>query len=243
MRITRIHVGAELAVGAEIALDKPQCHYLKHVLRLKSGAAMFLFNGREALDYHATLVLEGKQAKAMIDAAIPLNTETELDCEVIQGMGRSDHMDWMIQKTTELGVSKISIFNSERTQSPLKTAQLEKKLEHWRSVIISACEQCGRTILPGLSFHTNLGQAIAVSNGELKLLLDFDGTALASSLQPPQQAVSLLLGPEGGLNQPEIELAKSAGFVPVKLGPRVLRTETAATAALAIVQLTLGDLK
>ena len=242
MRIARIHVGAELVVGAEIALGKAQSHYLTHVLRLKSGAAMFLFNGWEALDYHATLVLDGKQAKAVIDAAIPLDTETELDCEVIQGMGRSDHMDWMIQKTTELGVSSISIFNSGRTQSPLKTAQLEKKLEHWRSVTISACEQCGRTILPALSFHTNLEQAIAASSSELKLLLDFDGAAIASVLQPSQQAISLLLGPEGGLNKPEIGLAKSAGFVPVKLGPRVLRTETAATAALAIVQSILGDL-
>ena len=242
MRISRVHVDARLVVGEEISLDKSQGHYLKHVLRLKSGAALLLFNGREAVDYKATLVFDGKNVNARIDQAIPLYTESRLDSEIIQGLGRADHVDWMIQKTTELGVSKISLFNAERTQSSLKPAQLEKKLAHWRGVTISACEQSGRALVPEISFYNHLQQALAASTIEFKLLLDFDGDSLASSLPTACPAVSVLLGPEGGLSQAEIELARDAGCKPIKIGPRVLRTETAATAALAIVQATLGDL-
>ena len=242
MRIPRVHIGAELVVGEEVLLDKAQSHYLKHVLRLQSGAALLLFDGREATDYPATLLIEGKQTRAVINSALPLQTESALDCEIIQGMGRSDHMDWMIQKTTELGVNRITIFNAERSQSPLKSTQLEKKLLHWRGVAISACEQSGRAVIPALNFHPDLEQAITVSSSESGLLLDFNGEALASALQPLPQSISILLGPEGGLTRPEVQLAKTAAFTSVRLGPRVLRTETAATAALAIVQSTVGDL-
>lgn len=242
MRIARVHIASELAEGKEISLGKSQSHYLKHVLRLQPGAALFLFNGQEAVDYQATLVIEGKQLKAVVSGSIPLHNESTLDCEIIQGLARGDHIDWMIQKTTELGVKRISVFNAERTQSPLKPAQLDKKLEHWRGVAISACEQSGRAVVPALKFHANLEQAIAASEDGIKLLLDFDGDALTSAAQPPRSAISMLLGPEGGLNPSEIEFARTAGFVPARLGPRVLRTETAATAALAIVQSNFGDL-
>jgi 16S rRNA (uracil1498-N3)-methyltransferase len=242
VRISRVHVDARLVVGEEISLDKSQGHYLKHVLRLKSGAALLLFNGREAVDYKATLVLDDKQAKARIDAAIPLQTESSLDCQVIQGLGRNDHMDWMIQKTTELGVRKIFLFNAERSQSPIKSSQLEKKLARWRGIAISACEQSGRAVLPEIQFCAGLGRATATSTTELKLLLDFDGDSLVSTLPTTCSAVSILLGPEGGLNPSEIEIAKSAGFAPVNLGQRVLRAETAAIVALAIIQSSLGDM-
>ncbi|MCP4980587.1 MAG: 16S rRNA (uracil(1498)-N(3))-methyltransferase [Gammaproteobacteria bacterium] len=242
MRISRVHIGARLVVGEEITLDKSQGHYLKHVLRLKSGAALLLFNGQEAVDYHATLILDGKKTMARIEAMSALETESKLETEVIQGLGRADHMDWMIQKTTELGVHRISIFNAKRTQSPLKPALLEKKLAHWSGVAISACEQSGRAILPDINFYSTLNSAIEASSLETRLLLDFDGEALIFAVNPAPTSVSILLGPEGGLGQAEIQLARSAGFSPIRLGPRVLRTETAATAALSIVQSTLGDL-
>ena len=124
----------------------------------------------------------------------------------------------------------------------MKPANLQKKMNHWRSVAISACEQSGRALLPAITFHTCLTQALAATTAECKLLLDFNGVPLASALNPPQAAVSILLGPEGGLNPTEIDLAKATGFEPVSLGPRVLRTETAATSALAIVQSLLGDM-
>lgn len=242
MRMSRVYIDAEIVGGQVIALDKARGHYLKNVLRLNPGAAFFLFNGREAVDYEAILVADGKQLKAKIVAANPLMTESGLASEVIQGLGRADHTDWMIQKTTELGIGKISLFNAERTQSPLKPVQLEKKMLHWQGVAISACEQCGRAMIPEIAFHTELEQALGATPDALKLLLDFAGQPLASALQAPQSAVSILLGPEGGLNPQEIDLARGSGFQPVRLGARVLRTETAATAALAIIQSALGDL-
>jgi 16S rRNA (uracil1498-N3)-methyltransferase len=243
MRITRVHVDSELEVGAEIALAEAQSHYLKHVLRLKPGAALLLFDGRQALEFRAILVSSGKKLSACIESATEVATESSLACEIIQGLARADHTDWTIQKTTELGVSKITLFNAERTQMPVKPAQLEKKMKHWRGVAISACEQSGRTLLPEISFHAGLTQALTTTAAECKLLLDFSAASLASSLDRSRTPVSILLGPEGGLNSAEIDLARSTGFVPVSLGPRVLRTETAAASALAVVQSLLGDMR
>jgi 16S rRNA (uracil1498-N3)-methyltransferase len=242
MRNTRVFIEAGLVNGDIITLDKARAHYLKNVLRLKPGAAFFLFNGKDAIDYEARLIVEGKRLAAEILAARPLATEPEVTTELIQGLGRSDHVDWTIQKTTELGVNRVSIFNAARTQSPLKPAQLEKKLSHWRSVAISACEQCGRAIVPEIRFHTGPEAALAATAATCKLILDFAGNPLASTLQDTRSPVSILLGPEGGLTDREIDLARESGFQPVSLGIRVLRTETAATAALAIVQSTLGNI-
>ncbi len=243
MRLSRVFFDGELAVGSQVPLDKAQSHYLKNVLRLKPGAAFFLFDGRHAIDYRATLTLDGRQAFAIIESSTPLQTESALDSAVIQGLGRADHMDWMVQKTSELGVRRIAVFNAERTQAPLKSVQAEKKLAHWRGVAISACEQSGRAVLPQIEFHAALDQALSAVAADLRLLLEFEGPALADRLQHQSSAsITILVGPEGGLTAEEIASAGAAGFFPVRLGPRVLRTETAATAALAIAQSTLGDL-
>jgi len=242
MRISRVYIDAELVAGQIITLDKTRGHYLKHVLRLKPGAAFSLFNGRAAVDFEARLVVDGKHLMAEIGAAQSLNTESEHASEVIQGLARSDHVDWTIQKTTELGVNKITIFNAERSQSPLKPALLAKKLAHWQGVAISACEQCGRALLPEIAFHAKLEQALETSSYSHKLLFTIDAKPLATTLAT-RSSVSILLGPEGGLNRQEIDLAREFGFQPVSLGPRVLRTETAATAALAVIQSSRDDSK
>ena len=244
MRITRVHVEDELEVGAEIVLAQAQTHYLKHVLRLKPGAALVLFDGRQEIDFHAVLTADGKKLGARIESATAVETESSLVVDLIQGLGRADHMDWMIQKTSELGVSRIALFNAERSQTPLKPMQQDKKMQHWRSVAISACEQSGRTILPEITFHRHFEQAMATSTIDCRLLLDFSGDSLASVLQrqPPRTPLAILLGPEGGLNSAEIELAKTTGFAAATLGPRVLRTETAAISALAIAQSLIGDM-
>ncbi len=242
MRIPRVFTEAAPVVGEEILLDRAQARYLSKVLRLKPGAAFLLFNGRDAVDYRARLLLDGKHAAARIESSAPLATESKLASRVIQGMGRADHADWTIQKTTELGVRSISIFNAARTQSPLKQAQHEKRIAHWRGVASSACEQCGRAVLPHIEFHHSLEQALNASNDSLKLLLDFAGEPLAGVLPETAPSVSILLGPEGGLDDREVGLAHAFAYRPVSLGARVLRTETAALAALAIVQSALGDL-
>ena len=203
MRMTRVHVDTELAVGTEIALPEAQTHYLKHVLRLKPGAALSLFDGKQPFDFHAVLTANGKKLGAFIETVTAIESESGLAVELIQGLGRADHMDWMIQKTTELGVKQITLFNAERTQTPLKPAQQEKKMQHWRSVAISACEQSGRAIVPEISFLRNLEQTIAASTRGGKLLLDFSGEPLVSVLQQrthPGAPLAILLGPEGGLN-------------------------------------------
>ena len=242
MRIPRVHVDNELEAGAEIALAEAQSHYLKHVLRLKPGAALLLFDGTEAKDYQAVLLIEGKKLRARIETAIPVSTESSLGCEIIQGLGRADHMDWTIQKTTELGAARIALFNAERTQTPLKPKQLQKKLQHWRGVAISACEQSGRALLPDIEFHPDLQAALESTRADCRLLLDFDGKPLRALLAGPVASAGILLGPEGGLTAAEIDRAKQADFVAASLGPRVLRTETAATSALAVVQALAGDL-
>ena len=244
MRITRVHVDNELSVGTEIVLPEAQIHYLKHVLRLKPGAALLLFDGKQPFDFHAVLTASGKKLGATIESVTAIETESSLSVELIQGLGRTDHMDWMIQKTTELGVNRITLFNAERTQSPLKSAKLEKKMQHWRSVAISACEQSGRVLIPQITFFRDLGEALATASTDCKLLLDFSGDSMASVLQQRAKntLLTILLGPEGGLNPTEIDLAKSSGFAAVTLGPRVLRTETAAISAIVIAQSVLGDL-
>ena len=242
MRISRVYIESELVEGEHIAFDQDRQHYLRNVLRLKPGASVELFNGEDGMDYRATLTLDGKRLGAHIESRAEKTTESSLDTTIVQGLGRNDHMDWMIQKTTELGVSRIALFNAERTQRPLKASQIEKKLRHWRGVAISACEQCGRARIPPISFHGSLAQAIGSADASLRLLLDFDGKPIIDRLRADPAPVALLLGPEGGLGADEIRQAMATGYEPVRLGSRVLRTETAATSALAITQSLLGDL-
>jgi len=244
MRISRVYTGAELVVGEEISLDKFQSHYLKHVLRLKSGAAVVLFNGYDGRDYYSTIDVDGKLAKVSIEKSASTETESTLRSEIIQGLSRADHNDWMIQKTTELGVNRINLFNAERTQGHLKPAQLEKKLAHWRAIAISACEQCGRVIVPEINFYSSLDQAMDACYSDGRGLLDIDGPKLNHLLQSKSpNGIAILLGPEGGLSEAEIDIARKFGFDAVSVGPRVLRTETAAVVGLSIVQAAIGDLR
>ncbi len=242
MRTSRIHLDQDLLVGTEICFNQAKSHYLRNVLRLKSGAVITLFNGRDATEFRATLQLEHKLTLANLESATEQKTESQLDSEIIQGLGRSDHIDWMIQKTTELGVNQIRLFNAERSQKPLKPALLEKKMAHWRGIAISACEQSGRTRLPTVSFFKDLSMALAASTASTKVVLEFTATSLARLLIRPSSSLSILVGPEGGLNLAELEVAQQSGFVSAHLGPRVLRTETAAVTALGIAQSMLGDL-
>ncbi len=244
MRISRVYVGDELWVGAAITLDRAASHYLKQVLRLKSGAAVVLFNGIDGRDYTGIVNVDGKLVRVNIEKSTGVRAESAVKSEILLGLSRSDHIDWTIQKTTELGVNRISLFNAERTQSHLQAAQLEKKLAHWRTVAISACEQCGRALVPEIKFYPGLETALEACANKRRVLLDFDGPVFPGLLQSESSnGISILLGPEGGLSEAEINCARQSGFAAANLGPRVLRTETAAVVALAIVQATIGDLR
>jgi len=237
MRIPRVFAGAGLGVGARIRLDAPRTHYLKNVLRLKPGAALILFDGEQPVDYAATLDFDGRQAVARIVSAAANRAESPRATHVVQGLSRGDHADWTIQKTTELGVNRISLFNAARTQSPLKAAQRARRLAHWRGIAAGAAEQCGRSLLPVIDFHGDFDAALAApAAAALRILLDFDGEALQAMPGRDAESIAILLGPEGGLDSAEIDAARRAGWRAASLGPRILRTETAATVALALVQ-------
>ena len=231
MRLSRIFVDQTLDEGAQIQLDSDSSHYVKNVLRLKHDATILLFNGKDLFDYKSQLCYEGKKALARIQSRVAGYSESVLSTEIIQGLSRSDHMDWMIQKCTELGVTRISIFNAQYTQITLKSAQLKKRLLHWQNVAIKACEQCGRHYPPQLNFEQSLIEILGPGiSADLKILLDFKGERLRPEGKAKNSTgqVAILLGPEGGLSDSEIKAALNADFTATRLGPRVLRTETAA---------------
>jgi 16S rRNA (uracil1498-N3)-methyltransferase len=242
VRTSRIHTDEGLAEGETIALGESQGHYLKNVLRLKPGSEVRLFNGVDGVDHRAQIEFDGKRVLATIGAALPAAAESPLHSQVIQALARSDHVDWMLQKSTELGVHRVLLFNASRTQTPLKDRRLDKKLDHWKAVVTSACEQCGRARLPAIEFLPDLGAALAATIPGHRILLDAGGSSLPSLLRAPSTGVAILVGPEGGLDAAEIQSARESGFASASLGPRVLRTETAAAAALAIAQSCIGDM-
>ena len=247
MRISRVYTGARLVVGEEVPLDKSQSHYLMHVLRLKSDAALLLFNGRDAIDYHARLVIDGKTAIARIDAMTVLDNESALRTEIIQGLARADHMDWIIQKTTELGVTRIVPFLSSYTVPRLDRGKGDKRRERWAKIAISAAKQSGRTRIPAILDVQDFDTLVA-RDWECDAKLFFwegpSGKRLAAvqAERSALRSVLVVVGPEGGFSAQEESRASSHGFQTVRLGRRILRTETAAMVAVCAVQLLWGDM-
>lgn len=211
------------------------------VLRLKKGALIQLFDGK-GLEYQATLThVERKRAEAELGEQLTPASESPLTITLLQGISRGERMDFAIQKAVELGVNQIIPVMTERCNVQLKQDRVEKRLAHWQGVIISACEQSGRAVLPRLTEVVDLQTAMNSATDTLKLVLDPQAQKRFSDLQAATQ-LTLLIGPEGGLTDDEVDMAKSSGFTAVQFGPRILRTETASTAALAVVQSLWGDL-
>ena len=243
MRIPRIHLPAPLAVGMTVSLTDNGFNHVVQVLRLKPGAPLILFNG-EGGEFSATLDrVERRGAAATIEAFSTREAETPLRVRLVQGISKGERMDYTLQKAVELGVSAILPLLTERSVVNLPRDRLDKRLLHWRGVVSGACEQCGRNRLPPvlepLEFRTWLGDSPISGLG---LALDPLATQGLRELARPAAALTLLIGPEGGLSTAEIALAEAAGFSGIRLGPRVLRTETAAVAALAALQALWGDL-
>ena len=165
--------------------------------------------------------------------------ESPLRIHLGQGLSRGERMDWAIQKATELGVCEITPIVSERCEVRLKDERADKRLAHWRQVAISACEQCGRSVLPVIHAPITLAEWQAHVQAELKLVLHPVAAPLESHARP--HSLAFLIGPEGGLSEAEVAQAKAAGFHAARLGPRVLRTETAPVVALAVAQQLWGD--
>ena len=243
MRIPRIFHPAPLAEGAEIELAPQPAQHVAKVLRLKAGAPLLLFNG-EGGQYRAELAqVERRRVTARIDTFETVEVESPLPITLAQGISKGDRMDYAVQKAVELGAARIQPIFSERSAVELKGERLEKKLAHWRGVAVAACEQSGRNRLPEIPPPQRLGDWLARPLDGLGLTLDPRAGRPLAELTPPEGPVTLLIGPEGGLTDQEIRLAEKAGYQGVLLGPRVLRTETAAAAALTAVQLLWGDFR
>jgi len=241
VRISRIFLGNSLATDTSISFDNESAHYVRNVLRLKKGDPITVFNGQGG-EFSALLTLVSKKSvTANIGKWRPVETESALSIQLAVGISRGERMDFVIQKSVELGVSHICPLITKRTVVKLTPEKCEQKHLHWSKIAQNACEQCGRDRLPEIS--SPVGYTDFVSTGEgLRLFLDPRSEVKLSEVQNPQQEVVLLSGPEGGFSDQERKHALSCGYTGVRLGPRILRTETAVLAGIAILQAMWGDL-
>ena len=247
MRIPRLYLPVALISDSVVALNADAAHHVTRVLRLEVGAAVCLFNGGGG-EYQAILhSINKSQVHAQILSYSPREAESPLQVTLAQGIPRGERMDYTLQKAVELGVARIAPLFSERCEVRLEGERLDKRLHHWRGIIVSACEQCGRTRIPPLANPMTLQHWLPTSNlsGDgLHLVLDPRAPySLAHYAKPADNNITLLIGPEGGLSDPEITAAEDVGFTRIRVGPRILRTETAGIAVLAALQSQWGDLR
>lgn len=213
------------------------------VMRLKEGDALHLFCG-DGFDYQCVLrQIEKRSAQVEVQSRQAVDNESPLNIRLLQGISSGDRMDYTIQKAVELGVREIFTLSTERSVTKLSGDRAEKRLEHWQGVAIAACEQSGRAVIPKVHAPSTLAQWLSqhTSADHLNILLNPVGAKRLASLPVPTGAIHLLIGPEGGLSQAEIELAMEWGFQSTVLGPRILRTETAALTAMASMHTLWGD--
>jgi 16S rRNA (uracil1498-N3)-methyltransferase len=240
MRVSRLYVQAALEEGETVRLDEESGHYLRTVLRLRRGTDLTLFNG-DGDEYAARVVDTGRDGVVVaVGERHCRNAESPLVTHLGLGISRGERMDMAIQKAVELGVTRVTPLFTEHCVVRLAEARKGNRRQHWQKVVRSACEQCGRNRVPEVGEPAELEDWIREQEG-LKLFFDPQGAISLRELPPPEGPVILLSGPEGGFADGERVLARTAGFVPVRLGPRILRTETAALAALAAVQAMWGD--
>ena len=243
MRTIRIHVDLPLAAGCEVALPTQASEHVARVLRLAAGDPLTLFNG-DGFDYGATITHAGKrELLVQVENQQAVDRESPLRLTLAQGVARGEKMDLIVQKATELGVARIVPLLTERSEVKLDAARAEKRLAHWRAVAASACEQCGRARLPEILPAQALPAWLASLDGDaaMRLALLPEAAASARELRPDGNGALLVVGPEGGLGERDVALLHEADFTGLRLGPRILRTETAGLAAMAALQALHGD--
>ncbi len=241
MAVPRVYYPDTLTPGETVCLPDATSHYLLHVLRLRPDDALVLFNGQAHGEYPARfLEAKKKQAYVNIESYHARNLESPLALHLGQAISAGDKMDLAIQKSVELGVHTITPLLTQYSKQ-YKTNHLQKKREHWQKIIISACEQCGRNQLPTLNAAQPLATWLRSDLTPLKLLFH-PSTNTREDLPKNVSDVTVLIGPEGGLSEQEILEATQQDFLTLDLGPRILRTETAAMAAITMLQSRWGDL-
>lgn len=238
---TRIHVAEPLAVDARFALPEAAARHVGQVLRMRPGELLTLFNGAGG-EYDAVIeAVERRSVQVRVENFREVERESALRITLAQCVSKGERMDYTVQKAVELGVAAIVPLLSARSVVKLDSERWEKKLEHWRGVVVSACEQSGRTAVPHVFPVQKLDAWLAHCGSGPRFVLAPGGHHSLREL-PPVPAATLLVGPEGGLADEEVALAVHRGFTAIGLGPRVLRTETAGVAALAALQALWGDL-
>lgn len=246
MRDIRIHSPTPLAQGQPVELTGSPARHLTRVLRLGAGDRFTMFDGRGG-EYEATLsAVEGQRAIVDIGAHTAIERESPLSLHLVQALPKGEKADWVVQKAVELGADAVTFVSTERTVVKLRGERAEKRLEHWRAVCASACEQCGRNRIPAVGPVTPLATWLGDRDRSLPGFVlspavpDEDPAAHLELRQGVR--VDLLVGPEGGLSDDEVTMARTSGMRALQLGPRVLRTETAGLAALTALQVRWGDM-
>lgn len=240
MRIPRVYTPQILSSGQTFELEPQSSHHLGKVLRMKPDDPVILFNG-DGNDYSAHITAINKKLLTVFVTSISaVETESPLTIHLGIGISKGDKMDWIIQKSTELGINSITPLFTERTETRIKGDRADKKLLHWQQISISACEQSGRSKLPKINSPCNIAEWAGSINAEKKFILHHRCTEKPGGAIKPG-SVALLIGPEGGLSDTEIISAQQQNFQSLALGPRVLRTETAPLAAISVIQFLWGD--
>jgi 16S rRNA (uracil1498-N3)-methyltransferase len=242
MSLPRFHAPFALAVGGHVELASSAAHHAANVLRMRVGDALILFDGNGG-EYTAHLEsVDKKRVVVRVNSHVRIERESPLAVTLVQAVSSRDRMDVTLQKAVELGVARIVPVMSQRSVVRLSGERAGQRVLHWQQVVISACEQCGRNQVPQVEALTPLATFLErPSSGVARWMLSPQAEHALRSLEKPQSAVELLVGPEGGLTAEEERAAGDASFMPVRIGPRILRTETAAPALLAALQALWGD--
>jgi 16S rRNA (uracil1498-N3)-methyltransferase len=244
MRTIRSYISESLSVGQSITLSELVSNHLVRVLRLGLNDTCVLFNG-DGFDYQARLISIAKRgASAEILSKFEVTNESPLKISLVQGIARGEKMDWILQKATELGVDHIIPVMTDRTEVKLDAERSDKKMIHWLGVVASACEQSGRARLPKIAAPCQLSQWLSQDQNTHKYALDPNGTETFSSIAAESlSSLSLAIGPEGGFSERDLSTLKAGGYRGLRMGPRILRTETAGPAAIAALNVMCGDWK
>ena len=242
MRISRFYIDANLQVDTQIDAPKELAHYMSKVLRLTLHCPIILFNG-DGSEYPSEIIdIDKRRVTILVNSQISISKESPLYVHLGQGISKGDRMDIAIQKSVELGVSEITPIITENCNVKLDKDRWEKKHLSWTKLIIAACEQSQRNVLPKLNMPVTMNEWLGQHSQLDKLIITPGAKTYLSSLSKPRKGFRIIIGPEGGLSEQEVYTATETGYISCNMGSRILRTETAAVAAIAILQSCFGDL-
>lgn len=242
MRTIRIYQQGSFKAGMQVYLDKDALKHVVTVLRMQPGQELIIF--ADNYEHLAKIITANKkEVKVLIEAVNFVSRESPRNIHLAQSIAKGERMELVIQKAVELGISSITPIITERTVVKLDSTRMEKKLNHWQAIAIAACEQCGRNIIPTINNIKTFDEYVNHVHQGHKYILSLKNSRSLKTLEfQNNDAITILIGPEGGFSQNELELAKDKQFIAISLGPRILRTETAAISAITLLQALAGDL-